>query len=199
MSTLLRAWRVVCRARGRPWADGKDCTKGPIPSSTTHSSPLPESDITTFQMVGVNGFRHEHVRRHLGHPRGRERRLPRGAPRHPNIVAMPPGGGDGGGGGDCDALVNPANEALQGTRFDPTEANARFPNSGGRVYPEQSGRAVTAGGAAMYQACQAVREIPSTGSGVRCPVGAAVVTPARRVAQRIQSRRPRRASQARRL
>ena len=132
-------------------------------------------------MVGVNGFRHEHVRRHLGHPRGRET-FAYLVELHvtPDIVAMPPGGGDGGGGGDCDALVNPANEALQGTRFDPTEANARFPNSGGRVYPEQTvdGAVTIAGGAAMYQACQAVREIPSTGSGVRCPVGAAVVTPA---------------------
>lgn len=88
----------------------------------------------------------------------------------PDIVAMPPGD-------DCDALVNPANEALQGTKFDPTQANAKFPNSGGRVYPEQTidGAVSIAGGTALYDACQAVRQVQP---GIRCPVGAAVATPA---------------------
>jgi hypothetical protein len=74
MSTLLRAWRVVHRARSRPWADGKNFTLGPIPSSATHSALRPDAEATSFQYVGAfNGARHDgYMTRHLGHHRGAE-------------------------------------------------------------------------------------------------------------------------------
>jgi|AntAceMinimDraft_1070359.scaffolds.fasta_scaffold10685_3 hypothetical protein len=105
-STLLRAWRVVCRARGRPWADGKDATRGPIASTLTHSTD-PESSPIEFEDVYSNGWKRGLVRRHIGHHRG-EVLFAFLVELHvtSDIVATPPGG-------RCDVLVNPADKGLK--------------------------------------------------------------------------------------
>mmetsp|Transcript_33329 Transcript_33329/g.55111 ORF Transcript_33329/g.55111 Transcript_33329/m.55111 type:complete len:247 (-) Transcript_33329:75-815(-) len=87
----------------------------------------------------------------------------------PCIVCHPPG--------DCDALVNPANEQLDGTQFDPSTANSKLMGNA-IIYPSQAidGLVTDLGGDAMYRALQALPEHPSGGG--RCPVGMAVLTPA---------------------
>ncbi|KAL1500120.1 hypothetical protein AB1Y20_012793 [Prymnesium parvum] len=85
----------------------------------------------------------------------------------PCIVAAPPG--------TCDALVNSANEQLVGTRFTPSQAVAAL--RGGLVYPPQvvDGVVDERGGPALWRACASV---PIDRRGVRCAVGAAVLTAA---------------------
>ena len=94
------------------------------------------------------------------------------------IVTHPPGGDDANA-----ALVNPANERLQGTRFTPNECwtNLHGDPSTGRwdadlpVYPHQSidGLVSEFGGEELRIALDAI-----SGSDVRCPTGSALATPA---------------------
>lgn len=172
MATLVRAWRVVTRSRGRPFAAGlpkppPDARPGPKTAPPAPQAPPPPRKRKTL----LNQNSHYPLeRRVLGHHRG-EPTMAYLVELHvtPDILARPPGG-------RCAALVNPANEALQGTRFDPTQANAAFPNTG-VVYPEQTvDGAVTAEGGAELRAQLAA--VPEVAPGVRCPVGAAVATEA---------------------
>ena len=82
----------------------------------------------------------------------------------PCLVTSPPGG--------VAALVNPANERLQGTLFTPSECSRRLPGGvAGIIYPPQvvDGLVSELGGAALAAACEALGG---------CETGAAVVTPA---------------------
>lgn len=76
------------------------------------------------------------------------------------------------------ALLNPANERLVGTLFTPSEANARLLGEG-LIYPCQSvdGLVAEFGGSELARACQAL-PVTEPGTGERCPVGEAVLTPA---------------------
>ena len=87
----------------------------------------------------------------------------------PCIIACPPG--------RCDALINPANEQLQGTLFSPAEANTRLLGNG-IIYPPQAidGLVHELGGDALWRALEALPQHP--GSSRRCSPGDAVVTPA---------------------
>eukprot|EP00401_Gymnodinium_catenatum_P033272 CAMPEP_0117516330 /NCGR_PEP_ID=MMETSP0784-20121206/31039_1 /TAXON_ID=39447 /ORGANISM="" /LENGTH=248 /DNA_ID=CAMNT_0005312173 /DNA_START=95 /DNA_END=838 /DNA_ORIENTATION=- len=109
----------------------------------------------------------------------------------PDVVAHPPLG-------RCDALVNPANEALVGTKlpyfpmpFDPppglqTSRWCGMEAGENMFYPAQvvDGRVHALGGDGLRQACQAFPELEP---GVRCRVGGAVVTPAVGELQRFYS------------
>ena len=96
------------------------------------------------------------------------------------IVTHPPGGEQAN-----DALVNPANPELVGTRFTPEECwtNLHGDPTTGRwdkefvVYPHQAidGLVTEFGGDELRIALEAK---PADGEGRRCPVGSAVVTPA---------------------
>ena len=100
----------------------------------------------------------------------------------PCIVTNPPGVG-----AWCDALVNPANERLAGTRFTPGEC-AQFLAPGNILYPPQvidglvhgargdSSGGDARGGAALVQAIAALPVLE--GTDVRCPTGSAVSTAA---------------------
>ena len=154
MATLVRAWRVVTRSRGRPFAAGlpkppPDARPGPKTAPPAPQAPPPPRKRKTL----LNQNSHYPLeRRVLGHHRG-EPTMAYLVELHvtPDILARPPGG-------RCAALVNPANEALQGTRFDPTQANAAFPNTG-VVYPEQTvdGAVTAEGGAELRAQLAAVR------------------------------------------
>lgn len=99
-----------------------------------------------------------------------------------DIVSLPPGGW-------CDALVNPANEALVGTKLPYFPMKVDPPNElrsnewcGMEVgehmfYPIQvvDGLVHATGGREMLQMCQLLPELEP---GVRCRVGSAVSTPA---------------------
>lgn len=93
------------------------------------------------------------------------------------IVTHPPGDSR------CNALVNPANERLVGTRFSPEQCwkelygdplHGRW-DSDLATYPFQSidGLVTEFGGGELQAALEA---LPDDGSGVRCPTGSAVVT-----------------------
>ena len=104
MSTLLRAWRVVTRQRGRPFADGL----GPLPAAPSGRAPVAPDPGTAPppRAVEVNaGTRYPTQRRVLGHHRGE----PTMAylielHRTPDALVAPPGG-------RCAALVRPADDA----------------------------------------------------------------------------------------
>eukprot|EP00322_Chrysochromulina_rotalis_P031658 CAMPEP_0115883516 /NCGR_PEP_ID=MMETSP0287-20121206/29606_1 /TAXON_ID=412157 /ORGANISM="Chrysochromulina rotalis, Strain UIO044" /LENGTH=213 /DNA_ID=CAMNT_0003339719 /DNA_START=165 /DNA_END=802 /DNA_ORIENTATION=- len=87
----------------------------------------------------------------------------------PCIVTSPPG--------HCDAIVNAANERLQGTGFTPSECAVRLRGEG-LVYPPQvvDGLVAEAGGVELAAACHALPELAP--GGIRCRVGTAVTTPA---------------------
>ena len=82
----------------------------------------------------------------------------------PCIVTSPPGG-------HCDALVNPANEKLEGTQFTPSECSRLLAPATTIIYPSQAvdGLVTDLGGPELANAC---REL----SGV--PTGGAAITPA---------------------
>ena len=96
------------------------------------------------------------------------------------IVTHPPGGDRAN-----DALVNPANEQLAGTRFTPEECwkNLHGDPTTGRwdkeyaTYPSQAidGLVTEFGGDALRIALEA---LPVDGEGSRCPTGGALLTPA---------------------
>ena len=71
------------------------------------------------------------------------------------------------------ALVNSANERLEGTRFNTSEAARTFQNTN-RVYPEQTvdGRVYELGGTALQEDLSAM---PADANGSRCPIGKAVL------------------------
>ena len=104
MSTLLRAWRVVTRQRGRPFADGL----GPLPAVSSGRAPVAQNPGTppAPRAVEVNaGTRYPTQNRVLGHHRGE----PTMAylielHRTPDALVAPPGG-------RCAALVQPADDA----------------------------------------------------------------------------------------
>ena len=85
----------------------------------------------------------------------------------PCIVSHPPG--------ECDALVNPANERLDGTQFDPSTASRAFGST--IVYPSQAidGLVTEFGGDRLFRTLQA---LPQDTDGSRCPTGSALVTSA---------------------
>jgi len=76
----------------------------------------------------------------------------------------------------CDALVNAANERLEGTQFTPSECNRRLLGET-IIYPPQAvdGLVTEFGGPPLSEACANVPESP-IGSGLRCPTGGAVLT-----------------------
>ena len=84
----------------------------------------------------------------------------------PCIVSHPPGA--------CDALINPANEALDGTQFDPSAAARTFESS--IIYPSQvvDGLVTELGGHTLYRTLQA---LPRAADGSRCATGKALATP----------------------
>ena len=75
------------------------------------------------------------------------------------------------------ALVNPANERLQGTQFTPSECNWRLAPGTTLIYPPQvvDGIVSELGGAALAEARAA---LPADSDDVRCQTGHAVVTAA---------------------
>lgn len=76
----------------------------------------------------------------------------------------------------CDALVNPANERLQGTLFTPSECSSKLRNN--IIYPPQAVDGIVSelGGAELAAACMALPEVAP--GGTRCATGEAVLTPA---------------------
>mmetsp|Transcript_11387 Transcript_11387/g.25398 ORF Transcript_11387/g.25398 Transcript_11387/m.25398 type:complete len:242 (-) Transcript_11387:65-790(-) len=87
-----------------------------------------------------------------------------------DIVTKPPGG-------RCDVLVNPGNEELVGTSRLPYFPMVSEAGTCHMFYSDQvvDGRVHALGREELLHACQ---ELPEVESGVRCPVGSAVVTPA---------------------
>ena len=85
----------------------------------------------------------------------------------PDIVALPPGS-------SCYALVNSANERLQSTQFNTSEAAAAFPGTQ-MIYPEQvvDGRVLELGGRELQLQ---LSTFPPDAAGTRCPTGDAVIT-----------------------
>ena len=89
---------------------------------------------------------------------------------------------------DCDALVNPANERLEGTRFTPGECAKYLAPGTNLIYPPQvidglvhgargdSSGGDSSGGAAVAAAITALPIV--AGDDVRCPTGDAVATAA---------------------
>ena len=79
----------------------------------------------------------------------------------------------------CEALLNPANEQLVGTRFTPAECvrNLRGARDDAIIYPPQvvDGLVHELGGAALAEALAA---LPADARGHRCEAGAAVATDA---------------------
>ena len=84
----------------------------------------------------------------------------------PCIVSHPPGA--------CDALLNPANERLDGTQFDPSTAARTFEST--IIYPTQvvDGLVTELGGHTLYRTLQA---LPRGTDGSRCATGHALSTP----------------------
>ena len=84
----------------------------------------------------------------------------------PCIVSHPPGA--------CDALLNPANERLDGTQFDPSTAARTFEST--IIYPAQvvDGLVTELGGTELYRVLQA---LPCAADGSRCATGHALATP----------------------
>lgn len=87
----------------------------------------------------------------------------------PCIVTSPPS--------ECDALVVPANERLQGTQFTPSECSQRLAQNTTVIYPPQcvDGIVTELGGAELAAACAS---LTSNELEIRCPTGAAAVTSA---------------------
>ena len=75
--------------------------------------------------------------------------------------------------GASDALINPANERLDGTQFDPSTAARAFGST--IIYPSQSvdGLVTEFGGGRLYRTLQA---LPRRPDGSRCPTGSALAT-----------------------
>jgi O-acetyl-ADP-ribose deacetylase (regulator of RNase III) len=88
----------------------------------------------------------------------------------PCIVTSPPSD-------ECDALIVPANERLQGTQFTPSECSRRLAQGTTLVYPPQciDGLVTELGGAELAAACAS---LPSDELNIRCPTGGAAVTSA---------------------
>ena len=84
----------------------------------------------------------------------------------PCIVSHPPGA--------CDALLNSANERLDGTQFDPSTAARTFEST--IIYPAQvvDGLVTELGGHELYRVLQA---LPCAADGSRCATGHALATP----------------------
>ena len=84
----------------------------------------------------------------------------------------------------CNALVNPANERLQGTRFTPGECARYLAPGSNLLYPPQAIDGIVhgargdssgdAGGAAAL--AELISAMPVEADGVRCPTGCAVAT-----------------------
>ena len=90
----------------------------------------------------------------------------------PCIVTSPLGEG-----GECDALVVPANERLQGTLFTPSECSRNLTPDTTLIYPPQviDGLVSELGGSAL---AAALSILPADNRGIRCPTGKAISTPA---------------------
>jgi O-acetyl-ADP-ribose deacetylase (regulator of RNase III) len=92
----------------------------------------------------------------------------------PDIVSLPPGSSSSSSSRRSFALVNSANERLQGTQFTTSEAAAAFPNTS-IIYPEQTvdGLVYELSGGEMQAALAALPTLDA--DGTRCVAGAAVM------------------------
>lgn len=173
MSRLLRAWRVVCRERGRRWADGRI-----VPMTHDDRPPMTTGRMGAAEWVGEEGARDRRrapfkwggVGVAEGDQPGMDAWHHRGAATFayvvelhvtPDVVAMPPGG-------RCDAVVHPTD------------------STGRRGFTEESDRRAAGsnedptGGGEGVPGPDPPREVPATlwdGTWVTCPVGAAVAIP----------------------